>query len=273
MAASEIGSCHNEAAELEALCHDDDACLEIGEDTIGDCEAIASGKADASFHSAGWLTQRWLERGRNCHASGDLECLIDNFKLAVWGWRNVYGFPVAADALENFLSCNDPTLEISQEDMFATTEANAVYFEMGGWESLGTVLEKSEAEVRLWLLSSDALERGEGTLDIGPFPTVHGDENIRLAIGRFTMDVDAELIAWDPGTEEGTVELHLSFVDLYDFHPQRNDSGSGGEDYSTVFPYHEWAVLLVENGLACEYDVIRDYRLEIPLNAEFLAGR
>lgn len=267
VAASEGGMCQDQAAELAALCGDDEECLELAEATIDDCEALASGKAD--FDASSWLKDQWIQRGRLCHAGGDLGCLVDNFEWAVWGWRNVYGYPVAADAMDNFLTCGEPVLKISQDEMFATTIGNS-WFEGMGWKSLATVLEESEAEVRVWLLESDALENGEGSLDIGGFPTVHGWENIRLAIGRFTMDVEAELTAWDPLLQQGTVELHLSFIDRYDFHPQRNDSASGGEDYSNRFPYHEWAVLLVENGRACEFDIVGDYRLEVPIDAEFL---
>lgn len=268
VATSDGGMCQAEAAELSALCGDDEECLELAEQTIQDCEALASGKADNNPSS--WLKDRWIDRGRSCHASGDLDCLVDNFEWAVWGWNNVYGYPVAADAMDNFLTCGQPVLEISQEDMFATTVGNS-WFEGMGWKSLATVLDESETEVRTWLLDSDALEKGTGSLDIGGFPTVHGWENIRLAIGRFTMDVEAELLAWDPALQQGTVEIHLSFIDRYDFHPQRNDSASAGEDYSNRFPYHEWAVLLVENERACEFDIVGDYRIELPIDAEFLA--
>lgn len=269
VAASDGGMCQSEAEDAWALCGDDPACLEFAESVVLDCEALASGKADNNPSS--WLKDQWIARGRRCDADGDLDCLVNNFEWAVWGWRNVYDYPVAADAMDNFLSCDAPVLEISQGDMFATTAGNA-WFESMGWNSLENVLTSSEAAVREWLNTSDALAAGTGSLDVGGFGTVHGWENIRLTVGRFTMDVEADLVAWDPVLQQGSVELHLTFADRYDFHPTRNDSASGGEDYSSAFPYHDWAVSLVEAGRACEFDVVGDYLIELPIDAEFLAG-
>ncbi|MEM6296709.1 MAG: hypothetical protein AAGA54_35910 [Myxococcota bacterium] len=244
--------------------------MSYAQSLLEDCEALASGKADVSGLSS-WLKDEWIERGRRCHAANDLECLVDNFAWAAWGWRNVYWYPEAAAAMDNFLTCEKPVLEIPQEQFFAVTAGNA-WFEQQGWKSLGTVLEESEDEVRTWLTTSDPLEKGQGSHDLGGFGMVHGWENVRLTIGRFTLDVEAELVAWDATVEQGTVELHMTFIDRYDFHPTRNDEASGGGDYANVFPYHDWAVTLVDEGRACEFDVTGDYRVELPIDAAFLAG-
>lgn len=269
LAASNGGACQAQAQESLALCGGDPECLAFAETAVLDCEGLASGKAD--FQSTSWLKEEWLARGRRCYEKDDYECLVNNFELAVFGWRNFYNLPVAADALENFLTCDKPVLKILQGDMFFTMAGNPRYEAMG-WESLGTVLDSSEEAVRAWLTDTDALGRNGASLDIGSFGVVHGWDNIRLAIGRFTMDVEARLVNWDPTLEEGRVSLHLTFVDRYDFHPGRNDTASEGRDYSDEFPYHLWAVALVDEGMACEFDVVGDYALDLWIDAEFLDG-
>jgi hypothetical protein len=232
------------ADEIRALC---------GRDLASDTGfSVADTKSDGEGTGT-WVESRWMERGRQCYAARDLECLESNFRFLVWVWRHYEGYDHAARAMEKFIECDTREMPLTDDEYFSSASGGAQFEASASTPS--QLAPRTTEDLRARLLAGRLALDAEIALE--PLLVVSADEDIRYTVGRTLV---ARTARYTRTSEAGVhFEARFRFRDDYDFHPDRRDFHSGGRAYAETFPYHSWAALLVAEGRACPFVVSGDY--------------
>lgn len=228
---------------------DEEPCEDYLEATLacaeGDCDEArleemyvacnASGKADGFTEG---IQEQLARRAAQCYEARDADCLKSVYGTLAVGAR-IKGLHQAAAMMSNFLSCGQDVMTVDPEALRADSVV-AEYVEL----ARGAISDQVHAAVMAGTHSDQWQVSAE--------PTVlsAGSQDIWYAMGNFTAQLDADIRM--SGVEFLQAELTFSFSDRYDWHPGLTADGSAA---GVAAFQDDWAVFLVEEGVACEFDM------------------
>ncbi len=231
------------SAELLLECGSEDCDLTALRAELSACDG--SPKADDSESGGSWMDQvqgALVDKARSCFEARDASCL-ENVYFAMAAGGKVKGYHAAASMLYNFLTCGDDPkaldLEIVQKDP-------------GVEDAVAQFEQEATDEAQQYLGDGTA----GATIELASKLTV-GTGDLWYAMGTFTMEASGYV-----EVDNGAIErLTLDYVarDRYDWHPGAEAEGDEGIGKFK----DEWAQFLVDEGVACEFDMRTEWSADV----------
>lgn len=222
----------------------DERAARVGQACGGASEAVSSeARDDVDSRVLG----PFLSVGDRCYAAGNVTCVRGVFRAIALAMR-ARGYPTAARMLLNFVTCDEPVVTLTDDELAELRADPALQMFVADGEHAAVVAAQQAAD-------RDGVGVSAASAELRPTVLMPlEDENLRYAFGRFTVAATGAVRFVDGSRFRATTTYALR--DRYDWNPERRATASS---YGS---YHTWGAWMMSRGEACAFDVRAQWTLE-----------